>query len=127
MKTYLLLNALVILLVLPFSGRGQLVILTGNITNQKTGNVLQSVNILETKSGIGTISNMEGAFSLMLKPGKAELIITRQGFNEFSKSLLLKNDTTINVALVPVTEIKTKDKDLATRETAEAVERKKQP
>ena len=126
MRTYLFLNAFVLFLFMPFFGNGQLVILTGKITNQKTGNSLQSVNVLETKSGIGTISNLDGSYSLMLKPGTAKLLITREGFKEFSSNMILINDTSVNVVLTPITDIKSKDKVLEARETAEVVKRNKQ-
>ncbi len=119
MKTFLSFNAILFLTLIPIISSGQLSILNGTITNQKTGNIIQSVNILELNSGIGTISNAEGAFSLMLKPGKAELVITHPEFKEFSRKLMLKNDTTVAVNLVPIANLKSKNKNSDGRNTAQ--------
>ena len=118
MKTFLLCNAVLLFFLMPTMVSGQLVILSGKVTNQKTGNILQSVSIVETNSGIGTISNAEGVYSLMLRPGNSELVITRQGFKEFVQEINLKNDTTVNVELVPLADLKSRQKNQDNRKTA---------
>lgn len=110
MKTFLTFKALFICFLFPLIGNGQLVTVTGNISNQTTGEFLGSVNIYESNSVIGTISNIDGFFSLMLKSGNAEFLITHEGFKDFSKKLVLIKDTTITVGLIPVDDLKTKEK-----------------
>jgi hypothetical protein len=110
MKTFITCKALFLCLLFPLLGNAQLVTITGNITNQSTGEFLGSVNIFESNSGIGTISNFDGFFSLMLKPGNAEFLITYAGYKDFSKKLVLRKDTTITVALMPVDDLKIKEK-----------------
>ena len=122
MKTILFLQIILLFLIFPLCGNGQLVVVTGNIVNQSNGNFLESVNVLESISGIGTITNIHGFFSLMLKPGKAEFVITQNGFKDFSKKMTLKNDTTITVSLVPVFNLKSKQKDSENKETAGKLE-----
>ena len=108
---------------LPIPGNAQLVLVTGNILNEKTGNALENVSILESYSGIGTITNMSGFFSLMLKPGNAEVVITLNGFNDLSKNLVLNRDTTLTFSLTPVINLKSKPKDTEHQKTAEKTEK----
>ena len=125
MKTFLTFKTILLCSLLPFLGSGQFVIVTGNVVNQKTGNMLESVNILESNSGIGTISNIDGFYSLMLKPGKADFVITLEGFKDFSQKITLKKDTTLMVSLNPVLNLKSKQKDVEKQKTAEKLEARK--
>ena len=108
MKTILTCHLFLFYLVLSIPGYAQLVLVTGNVINEKTGSALENVNILESFSGIGTISNLTGYFSLMLKPGNTEIVITHDGFKEFSKKMVLKNDTVITVSLMKQVNIKSR-------------------
>jgi hypothetical protein len=125
MKTFICFSTILFCLVLPIIGNAQFVLVTGNIMNQKTGDLLESVNIFESNSGIGTITNMNGYFSLMLKPGKVEFVITQNGFKDFSKKMDLKSDTTLTVSLIPAFNLKAKQKDSESQKTAEKLEREK--
>lgn len=125
MKTFLSFKIIFLCLLLPFIGSGQFVIVTGNIINQKTGNMLESVNILESNSGIGTISNIDGFYSLMLKPGNSDFVITLEGFKDFSKKMILKKDTTLAVSLTPVFNLKSKQKDDEKPKAVEKLEARK--
>lgn len=124
MKTILSYHLLLFSMFLPIFGNAQLVLVTGNILNEKTGSVLENVSILESYSGIGTITNMSGFFSLMLKPGNAEVVITLSGFNDLSKKLVLNNDTTLTISLTPVLNLKAKPKGTEHQKTAEKTEKK---
>jgi hypothetical protein len=123
MKTILSCHLLLFSMLLSLPGNAQLVLVTGNILNEKTGNALENVSILESYSGIGTITNMSGFFSLMLKPGSAEVVITLNGFNDLSKKLVLNNDTSLTLSLTPVLNIKAKPKDTEHQKTAEKTEK----
>jgi len=118
MKTIITLHFYLLCLLFPVTGNAQFLRITGNIINVKTGVALENVNILESKSGIGTITNLNGFFSLMLKPGNAEIIISHNGFQNYSKKLEIKNDTTLTVSLVPVLNLKSKSKETETQKTA---------
>jgi hypothetical protein len=119
MKTIITLHLYLLCLLFPAIGNAQFLLITGNIINEKTGNVLEYVTILESKSGIGTISNSNGFFSLMLNPGSVEILISHEGFQNFSKKLVLKSDTTLTVALLPVLNLKSKTKETEPQKTAE--------
>ncbi len=123
MKTILICNLFLFYLVLSIPGYAQLVLVTGNVINEKTGSALENVNILESFSGIGTITNLTGYFSLMLKPGNTEIVITHDGFKEFSKKMVIKNDTVITVSLMQLVNIKSKSKVAEHQKTAGKLEK----
>jgi hypothetical protein len=122
MKTIFALNLLLLCVLLPEAGSAQLILFTGNIFNENTGNALENVNIFESNSGIGTITNLSGFFSLMLKPGNTEIVISHDGFQKFTKKLVLKNDTSMTVSLVPVFNLKSKSKETESQKTADKLE-----
>jgi hypothetical protein len=125
MKTIVSCHLFLLCLFLPEFGSNQFVLVTGNIINEKTGNALENVNILESNSGIGTITNMNGFFSLMLNKGNAEILVSHAGFKDFSKKLLLKADTALTVSLVPLVSPKLKTKDSEHQKTAANIEKGK--
>ncbi len=122
MKTIFAFHLYLICMLFPMYGNAQFLLITGNIINEKTGIALENVNILESNSGIGTITNLSGFFSLMLKPGSVELLISHEGFQNFSKKLVLKSDTTLTVVLHPVLNLKSKTKETEPQKTAEKSE-----
>ncbi|MBN2635112.1 MAG: carboxypeptidase-like regulatory domain-containing protein [Prolixibacteraceae bacterium] len=101
---------LLVIFILPFTTNGQFAVIKGTITNEKSGDTLENVNLLETLSGIGTISNSTGEFRLMLNPGDAELLITLDGYKNVTKQIKLVNDTTINIQLEPQMNLKIRQK-----------------
>lgn len=123
MKTILSYPLLIFCLILPALGNAQLILVTGSIINEKTGAALENVNIIEAYSGIGTITNMSGFFSLMLKPGNAEIVVTYGGFKDLSKKMILNSDTTLTVSLAPLLNIKAKPKEIEQQKTAEKIEK----
>lgn len=122
MKTIFALNILLLFALFPETGSAQLILFTGNIFNESTGNALENVNIFESNSGIGTITNLSGFFSLMLKPGTAEIVISHDGFQKFTKKLVLKNDTSMTVSLAPILNLKSKSKESESQNTANRLE-----
>ena len=112
-------------LLFPVFGNAQLVLVTGRVINDKTGNVIENAGILESNSGIGTITNLNGYFSLMLNKGNAEIIVSYDGFKNYSGKIILKNDTTFNVSLIPEVNIKSKPKESEHKKTAGKLEVRK--
>lgn len=82
-------------------------IVSGTVVNKKTGERLKNVNVCETNSNIGTITDSNGQFKLILTKNDANILISDNEFEIFSIDLELKNDTCINVKLKPI-EIKKK-------------------
>lgn len=122
MKTIITLHIYLLCMLFPAMGNAQFLRISGNIINEKTGTALENVSILETKSGIGTISNLSGFFSLMLKPGNTEIVISHTGFQNYSKKLEIKQDTTFTVSLIPVINLKSKLKETEQQKTADKTE-----
>lgn len=125
MKTilYCILSLLGLFISLP--AYSQLVLVTGNVINEKTGIAIGNVNILESVSGIGTITNLAGNFSLMLKPGNTEIVITHDGFKDYTKKMILQKDTIITVSLMQLVNIKSKAKIAEHQKTAEKSDQQK--
>lgn len=124
MKTVFPYYLLFLCMVLSFLGNAQLIVVTGKIINENTGTALENVGIFETFSGIGTITNISGFFSLMLKPGNAEFVITHTGYKNLSRKMVLHSDTTLTLSLAPQINPKLKPKDAEHQKTAEKVEKK---
>ncbi len=125
MKTLLFCNLLLLGLFLSLPVYSQLVLITGNVINEKTGTGIGSVNVLESVSGVGTITNLAGNFSLMLKPGNTEFVITHTGFKDYSKKIVLQKDTIITVSLMQLVNIKSKAKIDEHQKTAEKSDQQK--
>ncbi len=103
-------------------GKAQHFAVTGNIYNKKTGVTLEDAGIYESFNGIGTISNTNGFFRLMLKPGNAEIVVSKAGFENIIKKIELRSDTTIMVELVPHKSNKTKHKSTGHQKVTEKIE-----
>ena len=118
MKTNVVYHLFLFFLFLPALGSAQYLLVTGSIVNAKTGVALENVNIFEAVTGIGTITNISGYFSLMLKPGNMEFVVTHEGFSDFKNKMALKNDTTLKISLVPLLNIKLRTKETELQKTA---------
>ena len=105
-------------MLLPVLGEAQLVTISGKVTNSKSEDALENVTVFELSSNIGTITNGDGFFKLALTKGAHEIKITDDGFKEFSQQIVLKNDTTISVKLVPEIHDKNRHKKPADLHTA---------
>lgn len=101
MKTILNFLILLGILVVPEYGQAQLLSVSGYVKNFVSEKVIENVSVYENESGIGTISNNEGYYKLLLKPGKQHLKISSHGFENFSTEFELKGDTIITVRLKP--------------------------
>ncbi len=123
MKTILSCTLFLLGLFISLPVYSQLVLITGNVINEKTGIAIGNVSILESISGIGTITNLAGNFSLMLKPGKTEILITHDGFKDLTKKMIIQKDTIITVSLMQLVNIKSKAKIDEHQKTAEKSEK----
>jgi len=62
---------------------------------------------------------------LMLNKGNVEIVISQDGFKDFSQKMVLKRDTTLTVSLIPQLNLKSKPKEIEHQKTAEKVEKSK--
>lgn len=72
--------------------------LTGTITSNK-GEKLSYVTIYSKTATQGTLSNEDGYFQLDIKSGKHEIIVEHLGYEEYTKTIDLNNQNTLNIQL----------------------------
>jgi hypothetical protein len=99
MKTILYVFSFFLLFIIPNFSKAQFFSVSGYITSSVTERGIENASVFENVTGIGTISNNNGYYRLLLNPGKAKLIISRPGFETFSTAFELKKDTIISPAL----------------------------
>ena len=102
MKTVILTNTLFLLWCLPFAGWAQVLSISGYITNSVNGEALENVSVFESNSRIGTISNKNGFYRLILNDQDVDLKISSDGFVAYMKHIDLSTDTTLIVKLEPL-------------------------
>ena len=71
----------------------------GKVTDQVSGSVIAQLSVVETKSGIGTITADDGSFSLLLSPGNVDLHFFSETYLLQSVTFSLTSDTTLNVSV----------------------------
>lgn len=94
-------SLLAIVLCTPILSQAQLIHISGFIKSSASNQAINEVSVFESNSGIGTISNKNGYFKLILKSGKRQISFAEEGFKPVLKQLELKKDTVINIALEP--------------------------
>ena len=72
---------------------------SGKVTDFETGSPLIGVNVLIQGTTQGTITDIEGAYSLEIPDGAENLVFSFVGYN--TETLTIGNRSTINIALVP--------------------------
>ncbi len=110
MKTVFVLTSIFFMFVLSPATEAQNITVSGFVTDLNNGDFLESVNVFESVSTIGTLSDKHGFYKLMLKKGEAKILATHNGYSDLSKEIMLKNDTTINLRMTPVIILKGKQK-----------------
>ena len=73
--------------------------ISGYVSDAQTGERLYAASVYEQNSGIGTISNRFGFFSLTLKDGLANLKISFVGYQPQTKIISLSADTLLIFSL----------------------------
>ncbi len=101
MKAHLIFFLFCINLILPFQGQAQLISVSGFVKSQQTGKAKGNASVFESVSGVGTITNSEGYYRLLLNQGQQKLEISSSGFDSYSSTFKLVNDTIISVELAP--------------------------
>lgn len=101
MKTFIHFFLFCIVIILPQPGQAQLLSVSGYVKDYLTGQAVESATIYETGSGIGTITNSDGYYRLLLNRGQQNLKISSARFEKFTCSFRLSSDTIISVNLKP--------------------------
>ncbi|HWY11781.1 MAG TPA: DUF5686 and carboxypeptidase regulatory-like domain-containing protein, partial [Bacteroidia bacterium] len=81
-----------------FSLYAQTFILSGKITDTK-GNALPFASVIVKGTTIGTNSNVDGLYTLRLKPGQHEIIFQYVGYKKEDKIVNISSDESLNVIL----------------------------
>lgn len=79
----------------------QYVQLSGNVVSIHSNDTIKYASVFESGSKTGTITNNRGFYTLLLKPGKQQLVIKESGFRIFKCDMVLQNDTVLNISLIP--------------------------
>lgn len=73
--------------------------ISGYVKDKETGETLIGANLRIKESGIGTVTNAYGFFSISTKPGKYTLVCTYLGYETFEVPIDLTKDLNFNVDL----------------------------
>lgn len=102
MKAYVLSLIFCFSFIFPFLGQAQMVSVSGVVKNFHTGNAEKNVTVYESDSGIGTITNKQGYYRLLLRTGHRKIEFSGPGFNSFTTEFELTKDTVLSVDLTPL-------------------------
>ena len=111
MKAPLRFHVLMILCCIPFMCKAQIISISGIISSEKTGKIIENANVFDCQSTIGTISDKFGFYQLLLSSGKIDLLVTGEGYTDFRQKMELKADTTFNIDLKPLHHLKGRQKN----------------
>jgi iron complex outermembrane receptor protein len=75
--------------------------ITGTVTDSKTGETLIGANVLIAGTSNGTVTDLDGAYSIALSEGAAELIFSFTGYS--SQTVAIGASNVIDVAMDPGT------------------------
>ena len=99
-RKILLLDILFLLILVSPTSYGQLLVVNGYILNSTSGEKMKNVKRIRKKTPkLGTISNEEGYFQLVLPSGDIDITFTDNSFFPQETQLELVSDTIINVQM----------------------------
>lgn len=101
METTFRLFFLAVVLIFPYSAEAQLLSVSGYVKHYISGQPIENATIYETNSGIGTITNSDGFYRLLLQSGEQKLKISSAGFEDFVTTFRVVADTVVSVKVVP--------------------------
>ncbi|MDX8340612.1 carboxypeptidase-like regulatory domain-containing protein [Draconibacterium sp. IB214405] len=110
MKTVLITHFALLLFLIPGMSWAQVVAISGYVNDGSSGKALENVSVFEKNSGIGTITNQNGFYKLILQEGEVDLAISNGGFKSVQHHVKAIADTTLVVSLQPVINGKDKQK-----------------
>jgi hypothetical protein len=101
MKTMFRLFFLGVVIIFPLATEAQLLSLSGYVKNFISGEPIENAAIYEASSGIGTITNSDGYYKLLLQKGEQKLKISSSGSQGFNTTFVMASDTIVSVELKP--------------------------
>ena len=100
MKTIIHLFIVGFIFILPQNAQAQLLSVSGYVKNFITGQAVENATVYEAVSGIGTITNKDGYYRLLLNRGQQELKISSAGYETFTSAFKIASDTIISIDLI---------------------------
>ena len=94
MKSSILVFTLFLFSITVFSQKYEL---SGRIVDSKTGEVLLGVNIINTTTKTGVISDFDGNFTISDNPSGSTLVFSYVGYNDFNKVINKSEKVTISL------------------------------
>lgn len=91
-----------LLLLAAAVSQAQYVTVSGVVSNFNTGSLLENASVFESVSTIGTLTDKQGHYKLMLKTGEAKILVSHVGYKELSTPVVIEKDTILNIRLTPV-------------------------
>lgn len=101
MKTFIQIIFLGFVFIFPLPAQAQLLSVSGYVKNFISGQAIENATVYESVSGIGTITNSQGYYRLLLNRGQQNLRISSAGYEIFNSSFIMASDTIISVDLKP--------------------------
>ncbi|HJP62214.1 MAG TPA: carboxypeptidase-like regulatory domain-containing protein [Mucilaginibacter sp.] len=94
---------ILLLLIFPFIGRAQTIIISGKVTTNVSHTGIGNVSVFLSNSSFGTTTADDGTFRLTgVKPGQYTLVASSIGFEEFTQAVLVGSDAiTLDITLNP--------------------------
>ena len=86
-----------IFMLLPMLVAAQTRTVTGTVTSAEDGETIPGVNVVVEGTGKGTVTDIDGAYSLELEPGENTLVFSYVGFN--TQTVTVGQQTTIDVVM----------------------------
>jgi hypothetical protein len=99
MKTYFSYFLLLLVTFISGTAYAQKKAFNGRVIDEKTNEPLEFVSVYITNTTIGTITNDKGGFSLMLDPGKYEVVVSMVGYGPIVHPIEIKRQDS---ALAPI-------------------------
>lgn len=95
---------IIALLFIPWSIFGQsFLTLSGTVTDSKTGNKLDEINVVVEEINTGTITNYNGAFILYLTNGVYDITFSGDGYTDEKITVTLNENKEKTIELTPKT------------------------
>lgn len=115
MKSYFAYLTLLFFIV-PGISWAQVVTISGYVRNAADGQALENVSIFEKQSGVGTITNQDGFYKLILQQGEYDLTVSDNGFQTFERHLDINANTTVEICLSPMEQKKVRQKKTVSKQ-----------
>lgn len=101
MNAHLVLILTQLFLIFSYTVHAQMVSVSGYVKNQLTGEAIKDATVFESNSGIGTITNNDGFYRLLLIQEQQKLEISSPDYIPYASTFKLVTDTVIIVELIP--------------------------